>query len=49
MRTGRLVAFALLLALPTNAGVLRLSWKELKDWTGPQCRVKILTRDAVEL
>lgn len=45
----RLAAFAVLLALPANAGVLQLSWKELKDWTGPQCRVKIMTRDAVQI
>lgn len=45
----RLAAFAVLLALPANAGVLQLSWKELRDWTGPQCRVKIMTRDAVQL
>lgn len=49
MPVGRLAAFAVLLALPANAGVLQLSWKELKGWTGPQCRVKIMTRDAVEL
>jgi hypothetical protein len=45
----RLFLLAAMFALVAQCQQLRLDWGELKAWTGPQYRIRIVTRQNVEL